>query len=397
VESTSVGGLPRAAAREPTARSRAASATRPVAAGEHLESVQLLRAAAALAVIGWHLVWVARAFPGAVPALPRALAFGYAGVDLFFVISGYVICHITAHRPFRLGDFAARRWLRIAPLYALFTGLAALAAFVNPAWGGEKLDPQRLLHSLSLLPMRGLPLLDVGWSLEHEMIFYALAAALLAAGQGRRLPLALALGFGVGVVLHGVVPELTGRRVYDAHLFSLYHVGFLFGVLLFRQRERLAALDWRVPLAIGGLGLPLVAGWVAALYTRPDGSWHVETQPFGAAGVVRALGYALCSGLLLQGLLGAERRGALARLPRLLRACLNRVADASYVLYLSHFFVYSLLAKTYAVLGVSARFALPALALALLAAVGSALAVHVALERPLLRAIGSSATRRRTA
>lgn len=55
--------------------------------GERLESIQLLRAAAALAVIGWHLVRVARAFPGALPRMPHALAFGYAGVDLFFAIS----------------------------------------------------------------------------------------------------------------------------------------------------------------------------------------------------------------------------------------------------------------------------------------------------------------------
>jgi peptidoglycan/LPS O-acetylase OafA/YrhL len=387
VESTSIGELPGRVAREVPLRARAAAATRVLTAGEHLESVQLLRAAAALAVIGWHLVWVARAFPGALPALPPALAFGYAGVDLFFVISGYVICHITADRPFRLSRFAARRWLRIAPLYGLFTGLALLAALLHPAWGGEKLDRVFLLHSLSLLPMRDLPFLDVGWSLEHEMIFYALAGALLASGRGRWLPHALAVGFGVGVWLHGVVPELTGRRTFDAHLFSLYHVGFLVGVLLFRCREALSRLDWRIPLVAGTLSLLLVSSWVAGQYTRPDASWHVATQPFGLAGVGRALGYALCSGLLLQGLLGAERSGAFARMPRLLRSGLNRIADASYVLYLSHFFVYSLLAKVYVALGVPAQLAAPALALAVLAAVLFAIAVHVAIERSLLRAI----------
>jgi peptidoglycan/LPS O-acetylase OafA/YrhL len=386
VESTSIGELPGGVARGVSVRAHPATA-RSLAAGEHLESVQLLRAAAALAVIGWHLVWVARAFPGALPALPRALAFGYAGVDLFFVISGYVICHITADRPFRLGRFAARRWLRIAPLYWLFTLLAALAACLHPAWGGEQLDPGFLLHSLSLLPMRELPFLDVGWSLEHEMIFYALAGALLATGRGRWLPHALALGFAAGVLLHGVVPELTGRRFFDAHLFSLYHVGFLVGVLLFRHRVALTELDWRVPLAAGTLGVLLVSSWVAGHYTRPDATWHVATQPFGFAGVGRTAGYALCSGLLLQGLLAAERSGALARMPRRLRFGLNRIGDASYVLYLSHFFVYSLLAKAYIALGVPAQLAAPALAVALLAAVLFAIAVHVAIERSLLRAI----------
>ncbi len=387
MESTSIGELHGGVAPEVALRACTATTARSLAAGAHLESVQLLRAAAALAVIGWHLGWVARAFPGALPTLPRALAFGYAGVDLFFVISGYVICHITADRPFRLARFAARRWLRIAPLYWLFTGLAVVAACLHPAWGGEKLDPMFLLHSLSLLPMRALPFLELGWSLEHEMLFYALAGVLLATGKGRWLPHALAFGFAVGVLLHGVVPELTGRRSFDAHLFSLYHVGFLTGVLLFRYRDALSDLDWRIPLVAGTLALLPVSSWVADHYVRPDATWHVATQPYGLAGVGRALGYALCSGLLLQGLLSAERVGAFDRIPRSLRAALNRIADASYVLYLSHLFVYSLLAKLYIALGVPAELAAPALALALLAAVLFAIAVHVAIERSLLRAI----------
>ena len=184
-----------------------------------------------------------------------------------------------------------------------------------------------------------------------------------------------------------LVPELTGRRIFDAHLFSLYHAGFLVGVLLFRHREALADLDWRIPLALGLLGLPLVSSWVSLQYTRPDASWHVATQPFGVAGVGRVVGYALCSGLLLQALLGAERRGAFARMPCALRALGNRIADASYVLYLSHFFVYSLLAKAYLALGVPQWLAPPALALAGVAAVLFAIAVHLAVERSLLRAI----------
>jgi peptidoglycan/LPS O-acetylase OafA/YrhL len=113
----------------------------------------------------------------------------------------------------------------------------------------------------------------------------------------------------------------------------------------------------------------------------------VATQPFGLAGTGRVLGYALCSGLLLQGLLGAERQGAFARIPGALRALLLRIADASYVLYLSHFFVYSALAKLYLALGVPAALAAPALALALACAVAFAIAVHLAIERSWLRAI----------
>ena len=362
----------------------AATRTRVRADGERLESIQLLRAAAALAVIGWHLVWVARAFPGALPRMPHALAFGYAGVDLFFAISGYVICHISEGRPFSAARFAARRWLRIAPLYALFTGLAALAAWIEPAWGGEQLSANYLLHSISLLPMRGLPFLDVGWSLEHELIFYALAGVLFAAGASRWLPHALALLFAAGVALHGF--GLAGGH-FDAHLFSLYHAEFLAGVWVFGTRHAQARFGWRTSLAAGALLVLAVSALVARLSLAADGSLHVETQATGLIGVVRVLGYGAASALLLRGLLACERSGALSAQPSALQRLLRRIGDASYVLYLSHFFVYSGLAKLYAALGVPDALAAPALALAAAAAVAFALCVHELVERPLLRAI----------
>lgn len=366
------------------ARTRALPRSDAQARPERLESLQLLRAAAALAVIGWHLVWVTRVFPGALPALPHAFAFGYAGVDLFFAISGFVICHICADRAFSLPRFAARRWLRIAPLYALFTGVVAAVAWWHPAWGGDRLDLGYLLHSISLLPMRELPLLDVGWSLEHEWIFYALAGALFAVGAGRWLPHALALLFAAGVVWHGLG---AGGRRFDGHLLSLYHVEFLAGVWVFRARGRLRALGWRLPLAAGLASFLGIAAWLAPRSLLPDGSLHVATQPEGLAGVVRVAGYGGGSALLLCALLEAERCGALLRMPQALRATLLRIGDASYVLYLSHFLVYSALAKLYAVLAVPAWLAGPAVALALASALGFALAVHLALERPLLRAL----------
>jgi exopolysaccharide production protein ExoZ len=95
------------------------------------------------------------------------------------------------------------------------------------------------------------------------------------------------------------------------------------------------------------------------------------------------VGHGLAAGGLLVGALNAERSGRLAGRGALLRG-LWWVGEASFVLYLSHFFVYSILAKIYAALGVPDALALPARAAALLAAVGFALAFHRSVERPLL-------------
>lgn len=359
--------------------------------GHELASVQLLRAVAALAVVFWHLSWVSRAFPDAVALAPTFLAFGNAGVDLFFAISGYIICHITVGRPFAPGRFAARRALRIFPFYAGFTGLAVLAAAINPAWdGGGQLGLGYALRSALALPMQGLPLLAVGWSLEHEAIFYLLAGVLLAAGLARALPWLLLALFAAGIAVHVLWPAFGGHAPWDLHLFSLYHFEFAVGVVLFRVRDRLPVRHWR-GLALAGLAVFAATAHVVASHAlRLDPVLHVPTDPAGGFGLLRVIGYGTASGLLLAAGLGAERSGALEVSQPWKRALLDLallVGEASFLLYLGHFFVYSALAKLYAALGAPAWLWLPSLAAALVAAVAFAIACHLLLERPFLRAV----------
>jgi exopolysaccharide production protein ExoZ len=341
-----------------------------------LVSVQLLRAIAALAVAIWHLAWVARAFPGYAPALPPWLAFGYAGVDLFFVISGFIISYVAAGG-IRAGAFATRRFQRIVPFYVFFTSLALAAVVLNPAWDGNgNLEPGYILRSLLVFPMPEAPYLGVGWSLEHELVFYCLAGALLAAGAFAHLPALLGGSFCVGIALHGFGVE-HGVRIWDFHLFSLYHFEFLVGVLVYRWRDRLAVLGWAAPLLIGALAFSATALWLGFRFE----SGHLPIQALGWTGLVRVLGYGTASGLVLVGALNAEPR--LRRHPRSLAPWV-RVGEASFVLYLSHFFVYSILAKLLPLLALPEEVAAIALSAALLLSVAFALAFHLGVERPFL-------------
>jgi peptidoglycan/LPS O-acetylase OafA/YrhL len=337
-----------------------------------LVSVQLLRAVAALGVAIWHLSWVARAFPGYAPAPPAWLACGYAGVDLFFVISGFIISYVAAGG-IRAGPFAARRFLRIVPFYAFFTALALVAVVLNAAWDGNgNLEPGYVLRSLLVIPMREAPYLGVGWSLEHELVFYCLAGGLLAVGALARLPALLGVIFCVGVALHGFGPD-RGIRVWDFHLFSLYHFEFLVGVLVYRWRERLAQLGWAAPLLVGVLAFGATSQWL--------GAGDPPIRALGWTGLLRVLGYGSASGLLLVGALNSEP--ALRRYPRAVAPWVW-VGEASFVLYLSHFFVYSILAKLLTRLAPSEGLAVIALPVALLASVGFSLVFHLGVERPFL-------------
>ena len=84
-----------------------------------LRSVQILRGIAAMGVVLTHMVAVERKYLPGIPLTPHGLEIGAGGVDLFFVISGFIMTSITIGRPRRPGDsrrFLLRRFTRIYPL-----------------------------------------------------------------------------------------------------------------------------------------------------------------------------------------------------------------------------------------------------------------------------------------
>src|SRR5512138_2340051 len=100
-----------------------------------LDTVQALRAVAALSVVGMHI-----------PAVEH----GAFGVDLFFVVSGFIVCHVAAADP---GRFLVKRAIRVVPLYWLCTlALFALANAAPGLMGATRADWVELVKSLAFVP-----------------------------------------------------------------------------------------------------------------------------------------------------------------------------------------------------------------------------------------------------
>jgi peptidoglycan/LPS O-acetylase OafA/YrhL len=132
-----------------------------------INNIQALRAYAALAVVLWHTGFI----------FPHMLQMGKFGVDIFFVISGYIMARICE------GDtryFLRRRLIRIVPPYWAMTILLFCFSLLFPKLLlSTQADPSDLLRSLLFIPYYredGLirPLLYVGWSLNYEILFYLL-------------------------------------------------------------------------------------------------------------------------------------------------------------------------------------------------------------------------------
>src|SRR3954468_24319716 len=148
--------------------------------------IQILRFLAALAVIAFHVLGAPpKGFEVPDSALAFALSYGGRGVDLFFVISGFVIFYATHRAKLTPAEFLRRRVERIVPLYFFVIFTVTMLAITLPATFGtpDWYTPRHILKSLAFVAFTDgdMPVVYVGWSLEFEMYFYLAAALLMTA------------------------------------------------------------------------------------------------------------------------------------------------------------------------------------------------------------------------
>ncbi len=317
---------------------------------QRIESLQVLRFVAALSIAARHL-----------PGSPlNALDPNGFGVDVFFVISGFIICLVADGR--RPAEFMWNRVARVVPLYWALTLAVTAVALVAPSLlNSTTADPWLLLQSLLFVPFMKAsgqmqPILYVGWTLNYEMFFYALFALCLFAGRAAPVLMLMLLAM-LAVVGYLVSFDLAPLAFWT----DGYILEFGFGIVLCLVWKRWPFPTWMAVLGVVGLAAVL---------------WQ-QASPLQ---LPRELAYGVPAMLLVAGALAVriERRG--------LWIPLIALGNASYALYLSH---------PYVVLGADAvtrrlgldqgMAALVTDVLALALACVVALMLHYGFERPTQR------------
>ncbi len=293
------------------------------------QSIQALRGIAALMVVLFHLQIVEGKYGGGTLLLPALVGHADSGVDLFFVLSGFVMTTIAAGSygsPRAAGRFLLRRGWRILPLYWFYTTLVVVLMAVAPGMANSSYQDQGILASYLLWPQAQLPLLTVGWTLIHEAFFYLVMAVAIAFARDRQLPWLLA-GWAVATLAAHAWPPSTGAP-WAALVSSPLSLEFIAGALV--------GLYWRrLPAA-----LALPAMLLGALAFAGSLLWLAGTPPQELPVLHRAAYFGLPGALLVLGAVRWEQ----ARQPGLPRLLL-RIGDSSYSLYLSHVFVISALGR----------------------------------------------------
>lgn len=295
----------------------------PEAAGP-LPAIQILRAMAALAIAMLHSIHDAEAISARIgggflmrDSLPLA-----AGVDLFFVISGFVMVHASRDsfgNPAAIGPFLRRRAARIIPIYWAVTliylaiSLGDLAPVNRP-----KPDVWEVIASLLFIPWPAgpgvviQPVYSLGWTLNYEMMFYFLFALMLPFRRHVAVP--LLVGVLMAMVFAGqFVPESSVQLHFWTRSIILE---FAFGLLI--GHMALSGVRPSKPLAVALTLAAVLLLWLAAMKPglMPD----------------RALMYGLPSALLVIAALAFNdlpQKHWMVRLG-------TRLGDASYAIYILH-------------------------------------------------------------
>ncbi|HWU03801.1 MAG TPA: acyltransferase, partial [Novosphingobium sp.] len=311
-------------------------------AAVHFRSLQMLRAGAAYAVLLFHL---------------KLLHLGYAGVDVFFVLSGFIMGTMAPREGPR--RFLLRRVIRVVPLYWLVTLVFCAAALVPGLFRHFVFNPVDLLRSLAFIPYYSTdgqiwPIVVPGWTLNYEMLFYGLMALCLTTPR----PVPMLVGLLLALVAVGAwFPQQTAPGHVATGPLLLEFAG---GLVLSMVYGRLPGLAGLAALVGGAVWLALCSRLVA-----PEMGEMMRVAVLGVPSL-----------LLVGGALAVEQAGWAIPGSGWLARALEKMGDASYSLYLLHPLLLSAVER-------ATRNA-PHLrvALALIACTAAALACHALFERP---------------
>jgi peptidoglycan/LPS O-acetylase OafA/YrhL len=156
--------------------------------------------------------------------------FGGIGVDIFFIISGYIMMHISSIKETNIKSFLKARVIRVMPIYWLLTLLSLFVYLYNPNLVNSSHPETAIWSSFILLPGNGTFLVLVGWTLTYEFLFYIIfSTSLLIKSEYKYYVPILLISI---LTLYGFLS--------DCHSFVCNErlLEFVFGIILYKTRDK---------------------------------------------------------------------------------------------------------------------------------------------------------------
>jgi len=292
----------------------------PPAQLEQVIGVQYMRAVAAISVVAHHILEIHDDHQGGIPDF--AILGTAVGVDIFFVISGFIMMAASFSGPTvrtSASTFLLRRAVRIYPLYLVLAGLVLVLGAVGI--GNKALSLDMMLRSFLLLPSHG-DLHVYSWTLKYEMYFYAMFALCLLA-RSRAVALIGTVGLlAFGYAASGLAADTALQQFLANPIAFEFGLGLLLGYLYTKGSALFAAR-----------GLLTVAAIVAVVVITAASIYLPAASTYALTHDVRFLLWGVPSLAIVAWSVSLPAvRGRIG-------AALLMLGNASYALYLTHYFV----------------------------------------------------------
>jgi exopolysaccharide production protein ExoZ len=289
-----------------------------------LKNIQMLRALAALSVMLFHGATIYKEATGGLSVFMAAIGqYGYLGVDLFFVISGFVAAHTTLYRERYWLDARQYLYQRFTRIYLGYWPFFALSILVAACFQADLMHQWNWLRSFFLAFLIGMHdgrdlVLFVSWSLSYELIFYILIALTFAISTAKTIILINVSAIVLIIILGAAQAESMPIALWT---FLCFFFEFVLGALIRTHANRFR----------GFLGAFLaMIMFTIGIYLLMQADLSLIAERAFSAGIASA-------GLVM--LMYASEEAKLMIVPK----WIAELGDSSYTLYLAHVIFWSLI------------------------------------------------------
>jgi len=283
-------------------------------------SIQIFRAIAAIMVVLIHLgTYEEKLFMNA--SILNKFVIGIGGVDIFFILSGYIMMTSISKNNVTASTFLKNRFIRIYPIYWIFFLILLLIAILTSIQINSYSNAE-LIYNFFLLPSKTNPLLNVSWTLVYEVFFYINISILLFLNI-RKIEVILIL-LTIEFCFMYIYYDITG--IY----FSTLIFEFLFGIVIFIfQKNKKLNIKWTSISSIIS---------IFYLFFLNNNLFYFESFNLLGNGVYddRVIYFGIPFMFILLGAISLENY---INTKNIVIKSLNTIGNASYSLYLIHYFI----------------------------------------------------------
>jgi len=291
-------------------------------------SLQMTRSVAAILVLFYHTTLLFR-YSFNYEYAYGIFSFGYSGVDIFFVLSGFLMYYLH-HNDFgnltNTKMFIKKRFIRIYPIYWIFLIIILCTYFVQPTLGTESSKVGlNILKSFALFPQaQENHLLGVAWTLSYEVFFY-LCFGIAIAMNKKITPLLI----GIWLTFFLFFSILQPNSFFIKFLFSPINIEFLLGIFVAFQIVSKKSINFKLYYFGGALLFSLA----------------ILNIKFELIEINRVIQFGVPASMIIFGTVSKELYGNFTK-----NTMLIYLGDASYSIYLTHYLLLSLFSKIFSFL-----------------------------------------------